>query len=104
MSYESFSSLPPEEERQFVVFEEFTQQNIQPNETVTNNVTTYGGGSAWNGGPIFHGGDPCSGSGNPGDIVFDGSVSANAGSGNAICSVTPSSLPVVLRLGNPTAQ
>jgi hypothetical protein len=29
MSYESFSSLPPEEERHFVVFEEFTQQNAK---------------------------------------------------------------------------
>jgi len=29
MSYESFSSLPPEEERHFAVFEEFTQQNAK---------------------------------------------------------------------------
>jgi hypothetical protein len=84
---------------------EFTQQNIQPEATITNNVTTYGGGSAVNGGPIFHGGgDPCAGSASPGDIVFTGSVSAGTGSGNAICSVTPSSLPVLLRMGNATAQ
>ena len=29
MSYESFSSMPPEEERHFAVFEEFTQQNVK---------------------------------------------------------------------------
>ena len=29
MSYESFSSMPPEEERHFAVFEEFTQQNAK---------------------------------------------------------------------------
>lgn len=43
--------------------------------------------------------DPCAGGGTPGDIAFQGSVGAGGGSG-AVCSVTPASLPVILRYGN----
>jgi hypothetical protein len=34
MSYESFSSLPPEEERHFVVYEQFTQENAKRATTI----------------------------------------------------------------------
>jgi hypothetical protein len=45
---------------------------------------------------------PCDLAANPGDVVFTGSVSVGPTAG--ICSVTPASLPVLLRKGTPTAQ
>jgi hypothetical protein len=72
---------------------------------MTNEVNTYGGGSAMGPQPVFRGGadglpDPCQGSGNPGDPAFNGTVGVNVGS-SAVCSVTPTTLPVVLRFAPP---
>ncbi|HUQ08343.1 MAG TPA: choice-of-anchor D domain-containing protein [Kofleriaceae bacterium] len=89
---------------------EFTQVQLLANGVMTNNVTLHGGGSGTGGTavgnvPIFHGiPDPCSGSANPGDLVFTGDVHVASGSSSNICSVTPASLPVELRMGAPAAQ
>jgi len=75
----------------------FTSTTLAPGGSMTNEVTTYGGGSAMGPQPVFHGlPDPCQGSANPGDPVFNGTVGVNTGS-SAVCSVTPTTLPVVLR-------
>jgi hypothetical protein len=80
---------------------EFTQVELLTNQVMTNNVTVDGGGSAAVSWPIFHHGglDPCAAVANPGDIVETGSVGVYSGSSSNICSVTPASLPVVLRKG-----
>lgn len=78
---------------------DFTQTTLAPSTSYQNSVTTYGGGS----GQQFHGiADLCDLQANPGDIVFTGSV--GVGSGSGICSVTPATLPVVLRAGTPLPQ
>lgn len=83
----------------------FTQQTLAPGAMMTNEVNTYGGGSAMAPQPVFRGApgglpDPCQGSGNPGDPAFTGTVGVNTGS-SAVCSVTPATLPVILRFANP---
>jgi hypothetical protein len=87
----------------FPLAHDFTQTLLGPGTSYQNSVTTYGGGSAQAEWPIFHGvPDPCSAGGTPGTIIFTGEVGAGTGSG--ICSVTPASLPVVLRAGTESAQ
>lgn len=87
----------PNDSLVFPLGHDFTQLTLNPGENVTNSVTTYGGGSAWS----AHGvGDPCASGANPGDPVFNGTVGINTGSGS-ICSVTPATLPVVLRAATP---
>jgi hypothetical protein len=89
----------------FPLAHDFTQQNLDTGENYANDVTTYGGGSAMPSARLVGGvGDPCSGGGNPGDIVFTGSVGVGTGSSSGVCSVTPASLPVVLRQGTPAAS
>lgn len=95
--------IMPTSQLVFPLAHDFTQMSIGPGSSYQNSVTTYGGGSAAADWPIFHGvPDPCSAGGTPGTIIFTGEVSAGSGSG--ICSVTPPSLPVVLRAGTPAAQ
>jgi len=87
---------------------DFTQLLLGPGSSYENSVTTYGGGSAWapfqarSRGPGRGdgvGSDPCDAPLPPGAIVFTGEVGIEAGSGTDVCSVTPSSLEVVLRKG-----
>ncbi len=89
----------PTDDLVFPLFHRFTQTSLAPGSSMTNTVES-GPGSG-----LFHGGgDPCQTVANPGDIVFTGQVGVDSGSGTDVCSVTPSSLPVVLRAGIPPAE
>ncbi len=98
--------IMPNDDLVFPLGHIFSQQTLAPGASMTNEVNTYGGGSAMAPQPVFRGAapggipDPCQGSANPGDPVFNGTVGVNTGS-SAVCSVTPATLPVVLRAANP---
>lgn len=83
----------------FPLAHDFDQPTIQPGGSDSNDVTTYSGGGSFR--PADGVGDPCLGTANPGDPVFNGTVGVLSGSGSGVCSVTPASLPVVLRQGTP---
>lgn len=68
----------------------FTIGAIDPGQTVMHTVDAYLVQS------LIGLPDPCAGGGSPGDIAFEGAVGAGGGSGT-ICSVSPATLPVILR-------